>query len=184
MKKILPIILLAGVGFLAYSCDNSNNDPVVVNPGKDNDTFPIMMDATGSFTAANNFTLISDINIQATDVVLVYKKEGNLWQQIPKTYFLDDVSGLPTNRELDYNFKFNSSVVNVETKANFNQGTQMTSAETAKYLTNQTFRIVLVPADPAKKAAKAANSVDLSDYNAVIKYYNIDESKVKTISAH
>jgi hypothetical protein len=187
MRKILPLILLAGVGFLTYSCDNSSNDPVVVpnpNPPVDHDTFPIMMDATGSFTAANNYTLISDINIQATDVVLVYKKEGNLWQQIPKTYYLDDVTGLPTARELDYNFKFNSSVVNVETKANFNQGTQMTPQETAKYLTNQTFRIVLVPADPAKKSAKATTNVDLSDYNAVIKYYNIDESKVKTINTH
>ncbi|WP_250253623.1 hypothetical protein [Chryseobacterium sp. Marseille-Q3244] len=184
MKKILPLILLAGVGFLTYSCDNSNDDPVVVNPGKDNDTFPIMTDATGSFTAANNYTLISDISIQATDVVLVYKKEGNLWQQIPKTYYLNDVTGLPTNRQLDYNFKFNSSVVNVETKANFNQGTQMTPSETSNYLTNQTFRIVLVPADPAKKSAKAANSVDLSDYNAVVKYYNLDESKIKTINAH
>lgn len=183
MKKILPLILLAGVGFLTYSCDNSSNDPVVV-PNQDHDTLPIMMDATGSFTAANNYTLISDISIQATDVVLVYKKEGNLWQQIPKTYYLEDVSGLPTAREIDYNFKFNSSVVNVETKANFNQGTQMTSTETAKYLTNQTFRIVLVPADPIKKSAKGTNNVDLSDYNAVIKYYNIDESKVKTISAH
>ncbi|OCA71919.1 hypothetical protein BBH99_13270 [Chryseobacterium contaminans] len=184
MRKILPLILLAGLGFLTYSCDNSNDDPVVVNPGKDNDTFPIMMDATGAFTAANNYTLTADINIQATDVVLVYRKEGNMWQQIPKTYYIDDVTGLPTNRELDYNFKFNSSEVNVETKANFNQGTQMTSAETAKYLNNQTFRIVLVPADPAKKTAKASNSVDFSDYNAVVKYYNIDESKVQTINAH
>lgn len=155
---------------------------VVPNP-VDHDTFPIMMDATGSFTTANNYTLISDINIQATDVVLVYKKEGNLWQQIPKTYYLDDVTGLPTARELDYNFKFNSSVVNVETKANFNQGTQMTAQETAKYLTNQTFRIVLVPADPAKKTAKTSG-VDFSDYNAVVKYYNLDESKIKTINTH
>lgn len=184
MKKILPLILLAGVGFLTYSCDNSNDDPVVVNPGKDNDTFPIMIDAPGSFSAANNYTLTADISIEATDVVLVYRRDGNLWQQIPKTYYLDDVTGLPTNRELDYNFTFNTKEVHVETKANFNQGTQMTPAETSKYLSNQTFRIVLVPADPAKKAAKAANSVDLSDYNAVIKYYNIDESKVKTISAH
>ncbi|MGL6128816.1 hypothetical protein [Chryseobacterium artocarpi] len=184
MKKILPLILLAGVGFLTYSCDNSNDDPVVVNPGKDNDTFPIMKDASGSFTAANNYKLIADINIEATDVVLVYKKEGNMWQQIPKTYYLDNVNGLPSNRELDYNFRFNSSEVNVETKANFNQGTQMTPEETTKYLTNQTFRIVLVPADPAKNAAKTTNSVDLSNYNEVIKYYNIDESKVQTIKAH
>ena len=49
----------------------------------------------------------------------------------------------------------------------------MSSAEMAQYLTNQTFRIVLIPADPAKNA----NKPDYNDYNAVVKYYNLKEPK-------
>ncbi|MEJ5105280.1 hypothetical protein [Chryseobacterium sp. MYb328] len=173
MKKILPLILLAFVGLFVMSCNNDDN---VVGDG---DTISLMQDATGTFNSGNGFLLSKGISIQSTDVVLVYRKEGNLWQQIPKTYYLDDVNGLPTNRELDYNFKFNTSDVNIETKANFNQGTQMTPAETAQYLTNQTFRIVLVPANAAgSKAKKAKADVDYSDYNAVVKYYNLDDSHV------
>ncbi|MDM1557471.1 hypothetical protein PYS58_18750 [Chryseobacterium indologenes] len=183
MKKILPLILLAGVGFLAYSCDNSNDDPVVVNPGKDNDTFPIMMDAPGSFTAANNYALTADISIQTTDVVLVYRRAGNAWQQIPKTVYVDPATSV-SPRKFDYNFVFSNKEVQVRIDdQNFNLAS-MSSAEANNYLNNQTFRIVLVPADPAKKMARTSNSVDFGDYNAVVKYYNLDESKIKTIGTH
>ncbi|WP_106918124.1 hypothetical protein [Chryseobacterium aurantiacum] len=171
MKKILPFILLAFVGLFVMSCDNNDN---VVGDG---DTISLMRDVTGTFNSANTFTFSQGINIESTDVVLVYRREGNLWQQIPKTYFLDDVSGLPTNRELDYNFKFNSQNVNIESRANFNQATQVTSDEIARYLANQTFRIVLVPANGAGSKSKKVN-VDYSDYNAVVKYYNLNDSNV------
>ncbi|SIT22599.1 hypothetical protein SAMN05421786_11097 [Chryseobacterium ureilyticum] len=171
MKKILPLILLAFVGLFVMSCDNNDN---VVGDG---DTISLMQDATGTFSSGNNFRLTQGINIESTDVVLVYRREGNLWQQIPKTYYLDNVNGYPTGRELDYNFQFDTRNVNVETKANFNQSTEMTSSETNQYLTNQTFRIVLVPANGSGSRARKAD-VDYSDYNAVVKYYNLDDSHV------
>ena len=43
---------------------------------------------------------------------------------------------------------------------------------------NQVFRIVIVPGFFGKSAS---NTVDLNDYNAVIKAYNIDDSKVKVL---
>lgn len=182
MKKILPLILLAGVGFLTYSCDNSNSDPVVVNPGKDNDTFPIMKDLTGTFTA-DKYVLNADIDILTTDVVLVYRKVGSAWQQIPKTVYVDAANSA-SPRRFDYNFVFDNKTVQIRIDdPNFNLGS-MSSAEANNYLINQTFRIVLVPADPAKKTAKTTNSVDFGDYNAVVKYYNIDESKIQTINAY
>lgn len=171
MKKFLPILLLAFVSLFIFSCDDNNDN----TPYTDNDTYSIMKDATGTFSSSNSFTLSMDINIQNTDVVLVYRKVGNYWQSIPKTYYLDNVTVPTTGRELDYNFNFNTQEVNISTSANFNQSTQMSAAETTQYLNNQTFRVVLVPASAGK------TSVDFTDYNAVIKYYNIDESKVKTI---
>lgn len=183
MKKILPLILLAGVGFLTYSCDNSNDDPVVVNPGKDYDTFPVMFDAPGTFSAANNYSLIADISIESTDVVLVYRRAGDAWQQIPKTVYVDPSTSV-SPRKFDYNFVFSNKAVQVRIEnQNFNLST-LNSDQANDFLNNQTFRVVLVPADPIKKTAKSSNSVDLSDYNAVVKYYNLDESKIKTISAH
>lgn len=182
MKKILPLILLAGVGFLTYSCDNSNDDPVVVNPGKDNDTFPLMFDAPGTFSASNNYSLIADISIEPTDVVLVYRRAGDAWQQIPKTVYVDPATSA-SPRRFEYNFVFSNKAVQVRIEnQNFLLST-LTTDQANDFLNNQTFRIVLVPADPVKKTAKAS-TVDFSDYNAVVKHYNLDESKIKTINAH
>jgi hypothetical protein len=52
-------------------------------------------------------------------------------------------------------------------KRTFDQAT-MTSSEMSTYLNSQTFRVVLVP-----QVAKNSSTVDTSDYNAVIKYYNL-----------
>lgn len=175
MKKFLPILMLAFVGLFIFSCDDNNDDNY---DNVDYDTYSQMRDATGTFTAGDNYTLSMDITIQNTDVVLVYRKEGNYWVSIPKTYYLDNVAAPTTGRELDYSFNFNTSEVNISTSANFNQSTQMSGLEKDQYLNNQTFRVVLVPAS----AAKNANAVNLQDYNAVIKYYNIDDSKVKSFT--
>ncbi|WP_415325398.1 hypothetical protein [Chryseobacterium sp. MMS23-Vi53] len=149
-----------------FSCKDDNTDY---------DTYSQSKDATGTFTSSDNWTLSMDISIQTTDVVLVYRRVGNVWESIPKTYYLDNVVAPNTGRELDYNFDFNTNEVNIRAAGNFNLNS-MSSAEANQYLNSQTFRIVLVPASAGKNA-----SVNYEDYNSVIKYYNIDESKIKTV---
>ncbi|WP_312396614.1 hypothetical protein [Chryseobacterium sp.] len=173
MKKFLPFLFLAFVSLFIFSCDNDDN---VVGDG---DTYSKVRDATGTFTSADSYTLSMDLNISNTDVVLVYRRVNNLWQSIPKTYYLDNVTAPNTGRELDYSFDFNTQEVNIRTSANFNQAS-MSSAEANQYLNNQTFRIVLVPAS----AAKGTNTVDTSDYNAVIKYYGLNDSNVSVTKAN
>nr|WP_315032622.1 hypothetical protein [uncultured Chryseobacterium sp.] len=177
MKKILPFILLAGIGFLAFSCDNK--DDVVV---QQNANFQ-MRDITGTFTGANNanFTISQGLGLKSTDVLLVYRNINSnsnnaaIWQQIPKTYFLSN------GRELDYNFIFNKDNVDITSKANFDQNT-LTPAEAQVYLNNQTFRLVIVPANTTGTANKSAKpAVDYSDYNAVVKYYNLNDSNVPSV---
>lgn len=144
---------------------------------------PLMKDLTGTFTAADKYVLNADISIEKTDVVLVYRKVGTAWQQIPKTVYVDP-STSASPRKFDYNFVFDNQLVQVRIDdANFNLGS-MSSAEASNYLTNQTFRIVLVFANAGKSAGKSAAkaNVDYSDYNAVVKYYNLDESKVQTVN--
>lgn len=172
MKKFLPMLLLAFVSLFIFSCKDDDDN-------QDFDTYSQVRDATGTFTSPD-FTLSMDISIESTDVVLVYRRVGNVWQIIPKTYYLDDVQNYPTGRELDYDFDFNTQEVNIRTSANFNQLSQMSPAEATQYLSNQTFRVVLVPAS----AAKGTSTVDTSDYNAVIKYYNINDSNVKNVKVN
>ncbi|HAI80078.1 MAG TPA: hypothetical protein DCL65_03485, partial [Chryseobacterium sp.] len=76
---------------------------------------------------------------------------------------------LSNGRELDYNFLFDTANIEIYTEANFDQAT-FTAAEATQYLNNQRFRIVLVPASQGKNAG-----VNYSDYNSVIKFYNIPD---------
>jgi hypothetical protein len=169
MKKFLPILLIAFVSLFIFSCDDNNDD----TPYTDNDTYSQMRDVTGTFTNANSYAFTQGINIQSTDVVLVYRYLGDSWQLIPKMMYLPNATGMPTGREFQYNFVFDSQNVQISVDdENFNLSTGLTSAEANQYLNSQKFRIVLVPASSGK------TSIDYSDYNAVVKYYNLDESKV------
>lgn len=167
MKKYFTILLLAIFGFVAVSCDDNRNDNVV----GDGDTYPVMKDVTGTLNSGNNYTLSQGINIASSDVVLVYRdinsntSSSAVWQLLPKTEYL---SG---GRELDYNFLFDAANVEIYTEANFDQAT-FTTAEANQYLNNQRFRIVLVPASAGKNT-----NVNYSDYQSVIKYYNIPDRK-------
>ena len=166
MKKLFPIFIFALMSFFVVSCEN--DDDVIV---QEQDTVDASMkDVTVNFTASNSYSYVEPINILSTDVVLVYRRDNSgsqpAWQLIPKTYYL---SG---GRELDYNFLFDSKAIEVFAEWNFDPAT-MSSSEVAQFHTGQTFRLVIIPADPAKNA----NKPDYNDYNAVVKYYNLKEPK-------
>lgn len=169
MKKIFPIFMFALLSIFVVSCDN--NDDVIVQEPVATDIAK-MRDVTGTLTAGNNYSINTGINILSTDVVLVYRNFNSnssgspVWQLLPKTYYLS------SGRELDFNFLFDPTNVEIFSEANFDQAL-MTAAEAAEFKTNQTFRIVLIPADPAKNA----NKPDFNDYNAVVKYYGLQEPK-------
>lgn len=181
MRKILPLILLAGVGFLTYSCDNSNDDPVVVNPGQDNDTVGIAFDAYPVFKKVNNNLYQSQQTFQkqlvSADMVLIYLQidgtnDTPVWRLLPYTRYTD--SGIP----VDYSYDFSK----VDVLFSVNSTMDLSLAANSGYYTNKRFRVVIIPADMASKNAKSANpTVDYNDYNSVIKHYKIDESKIKTL---
>ncbi|SHM10657.1 hypothetical protein SAMN05444267_103439 [Chryseobacterium polytrichastri] len=176
MKKFLPILLLAFVSLFTYSCKDDNH--------VDSDTVSIMRDVTGSFTNANNYAFTQGINIASTDVVLVYKNVGNAWQLIPKMVYIPNSTGMPNNREFQYNFVFDSQNVQIRIDdQNFNLSTGLNSTEITQYLSNQTFRIVLVPANGSGQHAKQSAPVDYNDYNAVVQYYHLNDSNVPKTKA-
>lgn len=168
MKKIIPFLMLAFVSVFTVSCDNDDDNVQYV----DNDTVAGVIEITRSFqynSATDQHYINQSISILPSDMVLVYRLKdlsgnNNVWEQIPKTIYLNN------GNELDYDFDFTKNDVQIYIGGTYDVTT------TPIYYNNQKFRIVLVPADIVNKGAKAP--VDYSDYNAVIKYFKINDSKV------
>ena len=174
MKKIIPLLMLAFVSIFTVSCDNNDDEVQYV----DNDTYAGVIEITRSFqynsSTQQHFInqQISQYGMLDSDKVLVYRLKGvvsgnDVWQQIPTTIFVNNTD------EVNYDFDFTKNDVQIYVDGNYNVMTV-----TPQYYNNQTFRIVLVPAGYLKGTS---SPVDYSDYNAVIKYYNIDDSKVVKI---
>lgn len=159
--------MLAIVSVFTVSCDNDDDVQYV-----DNDTYAGVIEITRNFqynSTEDVYFINQSISMEPSDMALVYRlkdgsNNGDVWEQIPRTLYF---SG---GRELDYDFDFTQKDVQILAGGNYDIST------TPTYLNNQTFRIVLVPAGFLNKGATPP--VDYSDYNAVIKYYNINDSKV------
>ncbi|KQS93750.1 hypothetical protein [Chryseobacterium sp. Leaf394] len=169
MKKLFPIFIFALLSFFVVSCDN--NDDVVVQPSED--TYAVAFDLSPTFTRVNSnlyeFNRAFDGPLVESDVVLIYMQTGltnngsPIWKLLPYTFYTNNAN----NDVVDYGFDFSkfdisitvSGTLNLDSNASFYAGTK--------------YRVVLVPA----KTGKGTN-VDYNDYNSVIKFYNIDESKI------
>lgn len=168
-------MLLAIFGLVAISCNDREEDVIV----QENVIPNVMLDVTGSFNAGNNYLLSKGITLNNTDIVLVYRNtdvnnsSNPYWQLLPKTEYLktgNDFDG----RELDYNFNFDRETVDITTLPNFPYSGFSTSEQNL-YLNNQKFRIVLIPAQQGRL------NIDYADYESVVKYFNLDETKVKNL---
>ncbi|PXY47020.1 hypothetical protein [Flavobacterium hydrophilum] len=170
MKKILT--LFAVVGLMAFSsCSDDDNDTNTIS-----EVFQLT-NVSFDYNTQDGFNINRELNpiLYDDDVILIYRKIGfmtgtnaPIWEQIPTTIYT------PQGR-LSYNFEF--SVEHFIIYAEGNYDLELTPA----FLDNQTFRIVIVPGSPTG-TAKSVNKEDYSDYNAVIKKYNIDDSKVKELN--
>lgn len=122
----------------------------------------------------NEYMIRRDLNpaIVDSDVILIYRMTGTIdpqtpiWQLIPRTLFLDE-------GELDYDFDFSAVDFTIYAGGTYNLAT------TPEFITNQTFRIVIVPGYFSNRPGSA---IDFEDYNAVIKAYGIDDTNVKILN--
>lgn len=180
MKKILLFLFLGAVGFTAYSCDNS--DDVVVQ-GTDYDTINQSFDISPNFTKItdNLYRWSDDFNkpLVQSDMVLIYMQIGTdgdspVWKLLPYTSYVGNVN----NDAVDYIFDFSKYAVTI----NINSTTTFSLTANPSYYQNKNFRVLVLPANGTgtggAKMAKGT-AVDYTDYKSVIKYYNIDESKIK-----
>ncbi|CAG4993945.1 hypothetical protein DYBT9275_01268 [Dyadobacter sp. CECT 9275] len=133
-----------------------------------------------NFTAANQYTFgltfdDADVNVLESDAVLVYihwndQKVGNetlaAWRLLPQTAIVDQ--GI-----LMYNFDRTLKDFSVFLEGNFNLANLASD-----WTQNQTFRVIVIPSD---FATRKSGGIDYTDYNAVKKLMNIDESKIRKI---
>ena len=159
MKKIF--LLLAVVAGMAFtSCEGDQGPPG--EPGQpDGDTISEAFELRNvNFTLNNGeYSIYQTLNppIFLDDVILIYRLSGTInsstpvWQLIPRTLYVNDVD------ELDYDYDFSMQDFTIYAGGNYNL------AQTPQFLNNQTFRIVIVPAQLSNKMAK----VDSKDFEAV-----------------
>lgn len=172
MKKI--ILLFAIVGATVFSsCEGPEGPRGVAGPNSE--VFELF-NVNFGFNNDDGYNIYQSLNpmITDSDVLLIYRLVGTLdpqtpiWEQIPNTRYLD------AGREVHYDFDFSREDFKIYAGGNFNLSTE------PDFINNQTFRIVIIPGYFSNKGA--TSGVDLSDYNAVIKAYKIDESKINRIN--
>ena len=172
MKKIA--ILLVFIGMISLeSCTGPQGDQGAQGPQTIAEVFELRNVDFG-FDASNGYNIYQTLNPQLypADVLLIYRLSGTInsstpiWQQIPRTLYL-------TEGELDYDFDFSQQDFTIYAGGTYDL------ALTPTYITNETFRIVIVP---GYLSNRMASKIDYSDYNAVIKAFNIDDSKVRVLN--
>lgn len=169
MKKIT--LLIAFIGMISLQSCTVNEDPA---PIVDNDTIAEVWEYNQNvnFNASNGYSLLLPFPhaIHSSDMILVYRLSGvsngdDVWKIQPETYYFNDGT-------LDFGYDFDFTKYDVSI---FMHGFDLANV-TAQFRTNQVFRVVVVPGYFGKNAA---NKIDFSNYNAVIKAFKIDESKIK-----
>lgn len=161
MKKII-LFLLFVISLAFQGCTVREETHVNI--------IPLVFQIKTSFTAANNYAKLLTINppIHTADMVLVYRLFNvvsgvDVWRTLPQTVYL-------TQGELEYNFDFTRSNINIFLDSNFDLNTLE-----ATWAIDQTFRVVVIPGYFANKNNV---TVDFSDYKAVVKAFNINENKI------
>ncbi len=167
MKKILT--LFAVIGLIAFSSCEGPEGP----PGRDGDANEIF-EVTFDFTSANNYgrTFVLNPVIGVNDNILVYELVNtnngiDTWALLPQVYYFN-------NGTAQYNFDFSFDQFSIFIDSNLTL-----SSLPASFTNNKTFRVVIIP---GTVFGKSANKPDYSNYNEVIKRYNIDDSNVKKLN--
>ena len=158
MKKLT--LILAFIGMITLQSCSSNDDT---------DTIGEVFEYTSVNFLPNDYSVVLTYphSIFNSDMVLIYRLSGSfqgedVWKQLPETYYFDDGA-----LDLRYDFDFTRFDAEVHL-----EGFDLVNVNN-NFKLNQILRVVVVPADFGK-----TGKVDLKDYKAVVKAFNIDESKI------
>lgn len=169
MKKIF--LLLSVIG--AFSLSSCTDDDQVVH--QDNyfeaEVFEINQ-ATFGFDANTGYytsEYILNPPLLPADMILVYRLKdvvggSDVWEMIPKTIYYDN------GDYVEFDFDFTRNDIFLYMGANYDLGTD------PNFLQGQIFRVVIIPGYD-----NSAGRMDFSDYNTVVKQFNIDESNIREL---
>ncbi len=164
MKKITLILAFIGMITLQSCSVNDDNNNVV-----DNDTISEVFEYSNVNFFPNDYSVVLTYphTIFTSDMVLVYRLSGSfqgedVWKLLPETYYFEDGT---LDLRYDYDFTRFDTQIQME-------GFDLAGVSSS-YRLNQVFRVVILPGYFGK-----TSKVNYNDYNAVIKAFNIDESKI------
>lgn len=173
MKRIFLLLAFIGITTLS-SCEGEPGPQGPPGPSDGNTISEVfeLQNVNFQLNQNNEYTIFQQLNpvLYDSDVMLIYRLSGTInaqtpiWQLIPRTLFLNE-------GELDYDFDFSAVDFTIYAGGTYNIAT------TPQFIQNQTFRIVIIPGYFSK-----GTSVDYTDYNAVIKNFNIDDSKITVLN--
>ncbi|RZJ69794.1 hypothetical protein [Flavobacterium sp.] len=170
MKKLLYLFAIAGMTTLA-ACDGDTGPQGAPGPeAQVYETNPVDFTAAGNYGVFYNFPSGA---LLSSDHVLVYRLSAvdngvDVWKPLPETFYFNDGT-------LDFMYGFDHTQYDVNI---YMEGFDL-GAINGDFRLGQIFRIVSIP---GTFSGKNAVKVDLNNYDAVIKAYNIDESKMKSIT--
>ncbi|WP_138481826.1 hypothetical protein [Dyadobacter bucti] len=178
-KKLIPFLLIILAVFQGCRGPEGPQGPEGVN------IVGTTFDLTNvNFTTANDFRFglrfaDADVTVLPSDAVLVYMhwNDETVDGQVLKAYrLLPQTAFLQGGGLLTYNYDRTDKDFSVFLDATVNRSTLADD-----WTKNITFRVVVVPADFAP--ARTSGAVDYNDYDAVIKHFGIDETKIRKIVA-
>lgn len=172
MKKIFLFLAVAGMMAL-QGCEGPEGPAGPQGqPGftAESEVFEV---ANVNFSPANDWFLTYTLDpvILQSDNLLVYElvnSNDNIdtWALLPQVYYFG-------GGEAQYNFSFSYDQFSLFIDSNLDFNTLP-----ATFTNNKVFRIVIIPG----YFSKGTQTVDHSDYNAVIEAYNIDDRNIKRLN--
>jgi hypothetical protein len=170
MKRIFLFLAII-VGTLFSSCTGPQGPSGTNGTNIESEVFELR-NVNFDNNAIDGFNIYRTLtpNILDADVLLIYRLtdviDANtpVWKLIPNAVYANQ-------GEVNYDFDFSKEDFKIYVSATYDLNT------TPIFLDNQTFRIVVIPGYFSGKKSP----VDKSDYNAVIKYYSINDENIKII---
>ncbi|WP_299390632.1 collagen-like protein [uncultured Gelidibacter sp.] len=173
MKKIATLLFVLAITLTACTGDQGPMGPPGFDgiDGVDGADGGIIVSSAFeidvNFTADNNYSYTENYGFEVlpSDVTLVYilwetNNGTDIWRMLPQSVYFDDGT-------LVYNYDFTRTDVRF-----FLDGTKKFNTLDAEWTQNQTFRVVVVPADNV-------DGVDISNLNEVMQATNITHFDIK-----
>jgi len=185
MKKLSNLLKICAVFLLIASCtfNGSEGPPGPQGPaGVDGSEFEAIAYEFQNitFSSANNFSVILEFPeadwdfILPSDVVLMYQlvdydaeTDTDFWEPLPRTLF-------PEFGTLIYTYDFTEFDAKVFLDSNFDLGL----ISNTNLTNNLIYRVVIVP---AQNTGRSTESIDYSDYNAVMAHYGLTDDDIMQI---